>query len=398
MIVDLSGLAAEDAPSDASIFDGDGHVVDAAEPTRDATPLPETDASPDGGSEVPLPAVVAGDAFTCSLQSSGKVHCWGQNGNGQLGDGSKNSRTVPKEIDGLSDAVRIAAGAAHVCVLRENGTVACWGANNNGQLGPDVQGDQTTPRPVPLITDVIGIGAGSGHTCVVHRNGTVTCWGANNYGQLGGTPNNGIVFGVKSISDAVTLGASSFNTCAVRKTGAIRCWGQADYGRLGTTSASHGEVYGVTDATAVAVSYATSCAIRSPGGAVVCWGVNWNGQLGNGTATHNNNAYTATPVTDLVQAATIAGGRGHLCVVTEDHGVKCWGNDEDGQVGIGTTKDQPLPYTIPNLNVVGVGGGLKHTCAVASSGAVWCWGNNDGGQLGDGTMVASNTPVSVVGL
>jgi alpha-tubulin suppressor-like RCC1 family protein len=152
-------------------------------------------------------------------------------------------------------------------------------------------------------------------------------------------------------------------------------------------------------ATLVATGYEHSCAL-SQAGAVLCWGANEHGQLGNGS----NVASSAIPV--AVQGLTggvtaLAAGTDHTCALVQQDGgsqVLCWGRNDHGQLGDGTTVDRPAPVVVPisqAITVLAAGG--YHTCAGGSGGA-WCWGQGDSGQLGNGTTTDSPAPVAVSGL
>ncbi|OGO49735.1 MAG: hypothetical protein A2148_09845 [Chloroflexi bacterium RBG_16_68_14] len=158
---------------------------------------------------------------------------------------------------------------------------------------------------------------------------------------------------------------------------------------------------------AIAAGGAHNCGLTSAGG-LKCWGDNYDGQLGDGT-TVTEPPYGRTLPVDVVGlesgVAAISLGGVHTCALTTGSGAKCWGDNYDGQLGDGTTTDRTTP-----VDVVGLGSGVAaiaaswvHTCALTSGGGVKCWGHNSWGQLGDGTRgdlpcYCRTVPVDVVGL
>ncbi|GAA4703582.1 IPT/TIG domain-containing protein [Nocardioides conyzicola] len=128
-------------------------------------------------------SVDVGGRHVCAVLRGGRIDCWGRGGAGQLGQGSTASSTTPVQVSGISDAVQVSVSApstgpdAHTCAVMRSGTVSCWGQNPDGQLGDGTLVSSTTPRPVAGLTDVVEVAAGGMHTCARRSGGTVMCWG-----------------------------------------------------------------------------------------------------------------------------------------------------------------------------------------------------------------------------
>lgn len=382
-----------------------------ATPTATLTNTP----TPMGFVNIGSRAIASGREHTCAITSNGAVKCWGYNGFGQLGDGTTTTRLTPVDVSGLSSGgVAIAAGSNHTCALNSAGAVKCWGSNRYGQLGDGSNWTITRLAPVDvsgLSSGVVAIAAGESHTCAVTSAGAVKCWGANHSNQLGdGIPHSGVT-GIQAerrtpvdvsglSSGVVAIAAGAGHTCALTSGGAMKCWGSSGYGQLGEGTNLNRltpvDVSGLgSGVSAIAAGSNHTCALMSSG-AVKCWGQNNSGQvLGDGY-------YYMSPldVTGLSSGvAAIAAGADHTCAVTTAGAVKCWGYNLFGQLGDGTATDRRYPVDVSGISsgVTAVSAGTKNTCARTSAGAVMCWGGNDYGVVGDDTTTQRLVPVDVVG-
>ncbi len=349
-------------------------------------------------------SVAAGSAHTCGLAADSTVWCWGDNGDGQLGDGTYEVRLVPTQVSGLAEGVDVAAGQYHSCALAADGAVWCWGYNGDGRLGDGTFIDSNTPVQVADLNDAVDVEVDHNHSCAIRTDSTVWCWGYGGDGQLGNDDweDSNVPVQVVGLIGAVSITVGDYHTCAALADGTAWCWGYNGYLGLGTGEdyatlsavATPVQVLGLTDAVQVTGGNFQSCA-RLASGQVWCWGVNVTGTLGDGSYTSNAAPVRVLAVSDAVDVT--AGGY-HACVARVSGEVWCWGNNEDGELGNGGWA--PSPVVVRSTGVVGaaqVAGGSEHTCAALQDGTVSCWGKNWHGQLGLGSSVESfsATPVQV---
>ena len=342
--------------------------------------------------------ITTGEFHTCALKVSGRAFCWGDNSQGQVGDGTQERRPVAAPVSGTVRRLTpggqsvglalsvISAGNWHTCGLTRTGEAYCWGSNIDAQLGDgktDTLSYHLEPIQVSGILAFDSISAGGYHTCALTPAGKAYCWGLNHGARLGlagyGRPNP--YFRHRSEPTAVA-------------------------GDLTFTSISAGEAH--------------TCGVTT-NGAAYCWGYNLTGQHGEGTyATHS----APFPVSGELSFASISSGADHTCGITTDGSAYCWGDNSRGQIGNGTTTGSrsqwdELPHRTPTP-VAGVlaggvlsgepGGrtvqgdvvsfesiavGYYYACGIATNGAAYCWGHGSVGQLGYFAFASHGAPVAV---
>jgi len=243
--------------------------------------------------------------------------------------------------------MKIVAGLVHSLAIRSDGTVIAWGQNANGQLGDNLTATKFNELN---LTDVVDIAAGGFHSVALLSNGTVVAWGNNFDGQLG----NGSSVGNSSVPVVVSI---------------------------------------LTDVQAVAAGRIHTLALRSDG-TVMAWGRNDNGQLGDGT--QGTDRSTPVFVTGLNGVVAIRAGRTHSLALKSDGTVWAWGDNFNGQLGIGSTQDSLVPVQVTGLTGISqIAVGSSHNIALDSSGRVFTWGFNGNGELGINSRTNALTPQEV---
>ncbi|PKN44522.1 MAG: hypothetical protein CVU59_11425 [Deltaproteobacteria bacterium HGW-Deltaproteobacteria-17] len=187
--------------------------------------------------------IACGNAHSCVAKSDGSAWCWGNNGFGQLGDGTTTQRLTPTQVSGMTSGVsQIATGSSHTCLAKFDGSVWCWGGNWGGQLGDGTTSNRSIPVPVSgLVSETFNVVGGYNYSCAIKTDGSAWCWGWNSLGQLGDgttiqrlvpTQVKGMTSGVSKIAAGANNGGSP-HTCAVKTDGTAWCWGNNSSGQLG---------------------------------------------------------------------------------------------------------------------------------------------------------------------
>lgn len=333
------------------------------------------------------------------ITANGILFAWGDNSEGQLGNGSTSNLTTPTKITLPGTLSAFASGTSHACAIISS-KLYCWGNNAVGQLGIGDLVSHNSPVQISTLNDVTAVFAGDYHTCAVD-GGQLYCWGNNELGQLGlgDTTSRSAPAALAGMNNISMVAGGVFHTCALQS-GVVKCWGNNSNGELGqgntTSRNSPTAVTSLSHISWVAAGGYRSCAKDGSTGKLYCWG--------------NNNAYSLTELgvgetPDYALSPLEIPGLQSLDMISmADHSscavlnkeAYCWGSNSDGQLGIGTTSTQGAPAKLSISNVCSVSiGGAGSACALTDS-TLYCWGYNEDGAIGTGTTESSSSPQSVV--
>lgn len=338
--------------------------------------------------------LAVGANHTCVTRTDGDVTCWGANNQGQLGSGSSTPAApgyTSVAIPGEAPLDAIYSGGEDLCVLTMD-ALSCWGRNNNNQLDPE-GADLLAPQTMPVDGPPGAVGLGLEHSCVGEPGGPgMQCLGGNSNDELGGGGTQPIASALPVALPLDELAIGDDHSCALAD-GRVWCWGSDDYGQLGQNAVAgptpmKTEVTLPSDAVAIVAGSDHTCVAVAGGMAVRCWGRNNNGQIGDGTTTNRGLPTSIAgppPAAVVMMDATVD----TTCALLADGDLWCWGGSQAADLGLDVAPGDPLtvPQRVPGVDVLpepiaGFGVGARHLCAQASSGRLWCWGRNSSWQVG----------------
>ena len=380
------------------------HVVSAAMIALVAVAIPASLENPQPANAAAMTGftqVSAGNYFTCALKSDTTVWCWGINTSGQLGDGTTTLRNRPVQVNGLSGIVSVESSNDYACALKSDNTMWCWGNNGFGQLGNGTTTNSSAPVQVSSLTGVTQFATGYGHVCALKSDGSVVCWGWNVMMNLGTgtTTSSSTPVTPSGLTSASQVRAGAYGGCVLLVDATVRCWGAGGSGQLGNGGTTY-QTSTKTQPTALTgvsgLSNAKgqhSCAIMSDK-TIKCWGYNDHGQVGIGTTTNQLTPALVTTISDVVD---ISSNNHTTCAVKTDGTAWCWGWAGWNQLGNGSNVDKFVPTEVPNVSgAIQISAGYTHTCVVLADTTIKCWGRNNSSELGDGTATGRATAVSVM--
>ncbi|WII70528.1 hypothetical protein QJS83_08665 [Bdellovibrio sp. 22V] len=310
----------------------------------------------DAGNKYSFVSVAAGTVtssqtpHTCAITTTGVLKCWGDNSYGKIGDGTTVDKTMPKVIDPGVTYTKVAVAAWNTCAVTTAGVLKCWGRNNNGQLGIGTTVDSLTPKVVDagVTYSEVAISEdydnGKVHACAITTAGILKCWGSNAHAALGdGTTTNSTL---PKVIDSVTytkiaVGAAFLGgySCGITTSNELKCWGYNGQKNLGDGTTTQRTSPIVIDAGTqfkeVSLKGSHSCAITLAG-VLKCWGYNFYSMVGDGTTVSPNAPIVIDSGTSYssISVGHAAWTRSASCGITTAGGLRCWGIDYFGEMGL----------------------------------------------------------------
>ncbi|GAB7189966.1 hypothetical protein NUM3379_06720 [Kineococcus sp. NUM-3379] len=359
---------------------------------------------------------------------AGRLYGWGDNLEANLGLGNNvGPQLSVVTVGSATDWFDVSTGnnhysgtwnsnSGHSCGLRGTGTLWCWGENAYGQLGTGNTTDQTTPVQIGTATDWTDVEAGDLLTCGLRTGGTLWCWGYNNFGGIGqGDSGNTHRLSPTQVSAGTgmtwrSVGMGSVGACAIRSDGTLWCWGYNGTGQAGngntstTVVASPSKVGTATTWRQVTGGWYHHCATQTDG-TLWCWGEADDGRLGLGSGVTTDQsvpvqvALLPTGASAGTTWSSVAAGSSHTCATRSDRTLWCWGNGGNGRLGSGSTTSRSTPGQVGTATTWNsVTPGWSHTCGTQRDRTVWCWGGGADGSLGSGGTTDATTPTKVSGI
>lgn len=333
--------------------------------------------------------VACGCYFSLFRREDYAIASWGNNGDGQLGDGTTTNRSSPTRI-GTCTWKAIDGGGYHSLGIRGDNRLLSWGNNGYGELGDGTYEDRLEPTLIGSCTWK-AISAGDGYSLGIRADDRLLAWGRNDYYQLGdGTTTYSTSPKLIGSCTWKAVAAGSFHSLGIRADDRLLGWGYNESGQIGdgtTNNRTSPTLVGSCTWKSIAVGEYHSLGIRSDD-RLLAWGNNYYYQLGDGTTISQ-----ASP--KLIGTCTwkaIAAGYYHSMGIRGDGRLLAWGENGWGQLGDGTTTSRSSPQIIGSSTWKSIAGGGGHSIGIRSDDCIMAWGKNSAGELGDGTTIARYYP------
>jgi len=335
--------------------------------------------------------IASGCAHTLFVCSDGTVRSWGRNHYGQLGYSASDTteKNYPYTLQGLSNVTMVAAGWYYSLALKNDSTVWSWGYNHNGELGLGDTIARGIPEQITSLTGIVAIDASYFHSLALKNDGTVWAWGRNSSGELGTGDilNRSIPVQVLNLTGVVAISCGYGHSAALKSDGTVWVWGDNSYGQLGDSTFSPKltpiEVTRISGIKSVTCG-AWHTVVLKVDSTVWAWGINGYGTLGNNSTIDSSVPVQAYFISGIIKVEACGAQN---FAIKNDGSIWAWGRNSYSQYLPDTNLlwNQDYPIMISALTgLAEIEIGVQHGHALKNDGTLWSWGDNTNGQLGIG--------------
>lgn len=365
--------------------------------------------------------------LSTAITSNGDLYCWGDNGQGQVGNGTYIDQTTPVKV--LENVASVYPYGNDVAAITTNGDLYCWGYNYRGEVGNGTTSSQNTP--VKVLENVSSFSWHGWRSVAVTVDGDLYCWGQNTYGEAGCETIGNQKIPFKVLENVTSVSHYGDVVAAITANGDLYCWGQNTDGQVGNGSTLDQTTPQKILQNVSSVSYSSSNYVMgaiTTDGELYCWGYGsvytgsyrtpkkildnvsscyYDGYISVAITT-NLDLYCwrpkkeTTPKKMLENVSSVSCGYSYeanntIAAITTNGDLYCWGNNSSGQVGNGTTTSQTTPVKVlENVSSVSSGWYSSVMTAITTDRSLYCWGRNDHGEIGNGTTEDQTVPLKVL--
>lgn len=343
-------------------------------------------------------AIATGNRHKAAIRLDGTLWTWGNNQNGQLGNGTTTGKTEPVQIGTDTDWLKIFVGSFTTFAIKIDGTLWAWGNNANGCAGIGDILISTDPVQVGTDSDWEIVASGHDHTIALKTDGTLWAWGTNTYGELGiGTTGNSVKYPerVGTANDWAFVEAGVNFSAAIKTDRTLWLCGYNPFGNLGNGTTQDAATFAQPDTAAsawaaVALGEYHTLAVKTDG-TLWGWGRNENGQLGNGAC---NDAFLPVQIGTDDDWRTISAGLNTTLALKTDNSLWAWSNKGTAQNKI-THSSLPVKIgTDTNWKLIMAGG--NDALALKPDSSLWSFGSGQYGITNSNSTNKAGKPVQVV--
>ncbi len=379
--------------------------------------------SPTNNNVLEFTQISAGLKHTCATEKNGDAYCWGNHYEGAIGDGMTTDDIYDTSTDILKPTTplanisvkEISADNLYTMALDIKGNLYGWGDNQYGQLATANIASSSTPLLINTNLNIEEFSTAPYNVYVIDSQHNLYAWGGHNeFGQMGINEidaDNTIIYPVSQVKTNIKFNKLAYinglTACAISQDEQAYCWGRSQDGEVGTNTSSVNVPTKINMPTEVKSVKKIStgdghvCAISNED-FLYCWGNNTLGQLGVG----NTSSYIPLKVSDSLKFKDVAAVGGMTCAITTDGDVYCWGANYAGSLGDGITTQsfRPIKVTTNNIKFTQITAynvsytpkyadhNVNKICIISSQNIPYCWGKNSNGELGNGTTNNASIP------